>query len=290
MVGKYTQVYFTVDVDTPQSPADLFDKNIDLADLAGKAPPRIPADLCRLDTTVSGSLTAKDVLDQSNVNIVVYGGATLGLQDLETGYQGFKNVIEASKQFNSSSPGIPLLYKFRNVNDNTLALTTLTGQYTTATSVRLKEHVRVTVENYYCSGADDEGTDNTLEMDRLDVTADAYESTGTSIFPGAQVVHAYSSSGDGWRATEGSYFTPPSANTKDITFNTDPLLGYDLSQASLTLHGHARDYDSTSANEDGYKSLTLPGSQFFENGGVHEFDVESSDFTIRVKVTIGRMN
>jgi hypothetical protein len=178
------------------------------------------------------------------------------------------------------------------MSDNTNAVVNMAADYTVNTPVRLKEHILVTLDSYTCEMADDEGPDNTLEIDRLWVYANPFNKAsdpGSNIFPAAQPVAWYSSSGDGWRATSGLTWDWNDGNTLDIIFETDPDLGFDFNQAKIDFTGYARDYDTTSANESGNGALTLTGDHFFDNDGKHSFTMESPDFIIRANIVITRV-
>jgi hypothetical protein len=182
------------------------------------------------------------------------------------------------------------------MSDNTNAVINMAADYVTNTPIRLREHLLLTLESYHCTYADDGVGDSTLEIDRLHTWANPFNRTGdpsSNIFPERQVLATYSSGGDGWRATNGSLWTWTDANKLDVTFNTDPDLGNDFNQAEIEFTGYARDYDSSSANEDGTGSLTLTGNHFFDDNGRgpgrHQMTIHSGgNFTILVNIKIER--
>jgi hypothetical protein len=49
---------------------------------------------------------------------------------------------------------VPLTYKFRHLADNTLALVTLTSQYTLVKPLQVRQRVQVTVDDFECKMAD----------------------------------------------------------------------------------------------------------------------------------------
>jgi len=220
---------------------------------------------------------------------VVYGGSTAGLKDLETGYPGFKNVIEASREFDSNSPGVPLIYKFRHLADNNLALVTLTSQYTLVKPIRLQQTVKVTVVEFVCKMADDEGADNTVEMDRFAVSASAYNrvrdsESGSPIIENTKVFYWETSGEKGMD----SYDTFPATgqNSLFITFDTE-FYNFDL--ARLVLVGYARDWDGNpdlNSPEEGLGKTEILGRQFLDNGGQHTFLIDSRDFQFEAHIKI----
>jgi hypothetical protein len=243
-----------------------------------------------VDVEVVSGFTARQMLQDSNVRVVVYGGSTLGLGNIEEGFEGFMKVVEASTEFNATSPGVPLVYKFRHCSDNTLALITLTSQYTLVKRMKLRQAVRLTVNRFYCEMADDEGLINTVDMDRFQVKAWAYSRAAesdpeTPVIEDAGVYYWGTAGehnmdgGDSWFCTE--------PNSIEITFDNE---NYDFNLTRLHLWAWARDYDILSANENGYGEVDIYGSRFFESGGVHTFLVDSADFRFKVFVTLQVVN
>jgi hypothetical protein len=162
IISKYQQVLYEVNINTPITQADFFDPaRTTVPEIGAAMPPgtnpmyvagvkygmmalmffetnsseellNTAMDLAvskGLTATITGTLTVKDVLDSSNIEIVVYGGSTAGLETIYTGTDGFYNVIKASVNGGPDSPGVPLVYKFRNFSDNNLALITFTSDY-----------------------------------------------------------------------------------------------------------------------------------------------------------------
>jgi hypothetical protein len=56
-----------------------------------------------VDVRLSSGFTAREMLQQSNVRVVVYGGSTLGLDAIEEGFEGFMEVVQASTEFNNTA-------------------------------------------------------------------------------------------------------------------------------------------------------------------------------------------
>lgn len=324
IIASYKQIYYTIDIDTPGNPADIFDptmpiSDIDAALLNGSKPLYVSSvsygmmALVFIETDysfeemkwamdasynaiVSGSveldMKTQQIMQSSTIKTVVYGGSTAGLKELETGYNGFLNVISASKDFNANSPGVPLVYRFRHLSDNTLALITLTSQYTLARPLRLRQPVRVTVDRFVCTLSDDEGAWNDADMDRFYVWATAYNrwsdtETGSMIGAENQAVFSWSTSGD-WTVGVGGTFDAHQhkPNSLDIIYDTEH---YDYSKANLVLKAYAREYDPTSANEQATVFWEITGEHFLDNGGKHTFtlsDYEDFGFTVHITIEL----
>jgi hypothetical protein len=322
IMASYKQIYYTIDIDTPGIPADIFNPTMSVSEIedalpAGSMPLYVSSVSygmmalvfietdysfeemkwaldAHYDAIVSGSINldmeTQQIMQSSTIQTVVYGGSTAGLQELETGYNGFLNVISASKDFNASSPGVPLVYRFRHLHDNTLALITLTSQYTLVVPLRLMQRVRVTVDRFECTLSDDEGSFNDADMDRFYVWATAYNrwsdtETGSLIGVQDQPVFLWSTSGE-WTVGIGGIFDASlhKPNSLDIVYDTEH---YDFSKARLVLKAYAREYDWGSANEEATVIWEITGEHFLDNGGKHFFTLSDySDFGFKVHITI----
>ncbi len=313
IMAKYTQVYYSIDMDTPAGPSAVLapqttEEQMRQAFPAGSQPLYVAgvkyglmAIMCietefamsqmqlALDAAYSGVVdvdlgfgyTAAEVLQESSIRIIVYGGSTGGIQEL-TGFAGFMNIISASHEFAADSPGVPLLYKFRHLRDNTLAMISLTSQYTICRPLRIRQGVRVTCQQFVCELADDGEGDATVEVDRLSVTCNAFNrlnssDPGVQINPVDQAVFSWST-GDYVNMNSGSIFTAGGAI--DLVFNTED---YDFAYARISLRAYAREYDWWSGNESAEGTLELLGSTMF---GAHSIMLYCSDFRIRADVNI----
>ena len=242
-------------------------------------------------------------MNNSSIKIIVCGGSTAGLDELETGLQGFNNVINASTEFTRDSPGVPLIYKFKNVIDNTPAPVTLTSQYTSVSSSQLKQFVRIKVLDFLCTMNDDgidprdagNITNRDLEMDRFYVWANAFNGTGSDdpfvqIYDGDQQVYAYSTANWIVMNKDDSH----AAGTSIVlTFDTE---NYDFNFAKLELKAYAREWDRWEFNllkpNDAIfnavtNSLPLLGDEIF---GPHIIELSCSDFTFNVNILVTKEN
>ena len=189
IIAKYQQIYYTIDMDTPTTPSAVFASSNTLAGVRAAIPPgscpvyvagvtygmmaltfietdytssELNASLDAaygggaLDVEVRSGLTKRQVLENSNIKTVVYGGSSAGLGQIETGYQGFIEVVHASIQLGINSPGVPLIYRFRHLCNNQLASVTLTSQYALTRMIRLKQAIRIVADKFVCTGAGDD--------------------------------------------------------------------------------------------------------------------------------------
>ncbi len=149
----------------------------------------------------------------------------------------------------------------------------------------LMQRIQVTVDQFVCTKSDDEGAGNDADIDRLYVTANAYNrktnyDSGVQINPVDEQIYGWSTGGE-WTVGVGSVRT--AGTSIYLLFDID---NYDIDVAKLDLHGWGREYDTTSSDEYGYGDLSLLGREFANNGGVHAFTINSEDFAFRVDITI----
>ncbi|MBI4788789.1 MAG: thiol-activated cytolysin family protein [Chloroflexi bacterium] len=318
IVAKYTQVYFTVDVNTPASPADVFDPAASIASIQAAMPQgstplyvssvsygmmalmfmesnfsaeemKVAMDLAykgAVDAKVNASYTSKQILQSSKLKVLVYGGSTAGLKNIEQGFDGFMKVIAASHTYSPDSPGVPISYRFRSLADNTLTFVALTSQYTLRRPLRIKQAVVIKVDRMICTLSDDEGSNNDADMDRFQITFTASNARIggalvpiNPINPGDAIIYDYSTSG---AVTVNLGYIWDVSRSKNFTFDTDPAT-FDFTKAKITITGTSREYDTTGDDEYGSGSITVAGSEFF---GQHKFPISSADSVFDVYITI----
>ncbi|MBK9303465.1 MAG: thiol-activated cytolysin family protein [bacterium] len=322
IMAKYMQIYYTIDMDTPSSPSALFAPTATAAEIAAALPPGsmpmyvssvsygMMALTCietefseeqmglalnaayngAVDVELEFGYTAREVLQSASIKTIVYGGSTQGLDDIEMGFEGFMEVIDASTDFTPESPGVPLVYRFRHVADNTLALVTLTSQYTLVRPLQIEQLVRVQVNRFVCTMADDEGADNSVDMNWFFVRANAFNclngaDPGTQCNPVDQ--YAYNWTAADWvEMGDGSPVIHDAGGASIIiAYNTE---SYDFNYAKLNLHAYARDTDDGWSDDEyanGY--LNLVGNSIW---GEKTITLSCADFVFRAELTISPAN
>ncbi|MEZ4387199.1 MAG: thiol-activated cytolysin family protein [Candidatus Krumholzibacteriia bacterium] len=319
IMAKYQQIYYSIDLDTPASPRDLFADDITTAQLESAMPEGscplyvssvkygMMAIMCietefseeqmdlaldaayhgGVDVELSFGYTAYEVLDSSSIRIIVYGGSTEGIEELN-GVESFMNIIGASTEFNETSPGVPILYKFRHVADNTLALITLTGQYTICRPLQIAQRVQVNLLRFVCEWSDDDEwfANSIVDIDRINLSMQAFnrvddQDPGTLINEGNETLVAWSTS-DYIEMPAGYIFEYPV--TRTLTFDTE---NFDWTVARLYFWGSARDYDPAENDEWSSGSLELVGNQIF---GEHNVIFYGQDFRMRAELMIEPLN
>jgi hypothetical protein len=161
IVARFTQTYYTVDVDTPKSPADFFGPGVTAAQLSssvgGDNPPlyvqsisygrqgffflETEATVSDIQTSLKAAFNAvltsaetsletvhKERLASSNMKVVILGGSGNSAVQSINGYQGFLKTIKEGAEYSPESPGVPIAYKLAYL-DNAVASFHLTSDY-----------------------------------------------------------------------------------------------------------------------------------------------------------------
>lgn len=322
IVAKYTQIYYSIDMDTPADAravlgADLTEEQLRGAFPAGSRPLYVAgvkygmmAVMCiesefsmsqmrmaidaaygtgAIDVDLGFGYTARQVLSTSSIRIVVYGGSTSGIQELN-GLDGFLGIIAASTEFSADSPGVPLVYKFRHLRDNTLAFISLTSQYTIVRPLRIRQGVHVICDRFHCVLSDDEDTifyNNQVDINRVRVRCNAFnctspEDSGTQFNPVNQVLYNWFT--DGYREMDtGDDFNVN--QSIDLYFSTEAP--YDFNYARLDINTWVHDRDWMTPDEDAYGSLSLIGGAMI---GVHSITMQAAGMEFRCDMTISLIN
>jgi hypothetical protein len=135
--------------------------------------------------------------------------------------------------------------------------------------------------------SDDEGPANLADMSEFRVWANAFNrkdasDPGIQINPEDQVVYAWK----GGEQTMAVGDVHQAGTSIDLAFDAQ---SFDYQLAKLNLKAYARESDSTSSDETATTQIVLLGDQFLEGGGKHEIYLYSSDFTIRVEITLTKI-
>jgi thiol-activated cytolysin len=172
----YKQVFYTVKVNTPAAPSDVFDSSVTLVDVrdvvSNSAPPAyvdsvdygrillVKMETSAVDTSVnlqgafkqatqggvtaSGDLKAKydDITKNATFTAVAIGGGTAEAARIFSGaatgeLQGLKEYFDAGR-YARDNPGLPIAYVVRFLKDNALATIGATSDYTELECTRYK--------------------------------------------------------------------------------------------------------------------------------------------------------
>lgn len=170
MVAKYIQVYYTLDMDIPLSPADLFAEDPDEAVFGTYMPmyvstvtygrmalftieSKLEETKVRsfLDVDYSGgeTMTEEDFASltaKSTMKVYIFGGSSQEAGKTVNGYQEYLNYITSGASFSKASPGAPIAYKLRYIKDNTIGKIVFAASYPIRTAIPRTDNLRIDVD------------------------------------------------------------------------------------------------------------------------------------------------
>lgn len=187
-VVRYTQGYYTVDLDAPGSPSELFHPTVRLEDVQAKMdetrPPVYVSSVtygrmvvftfeseysaqemgAALEFAYSGgvdvagdvSVTYKDIISKSKITAFILGGNAGTAVETIDSYEALVNFIKTGGNYSRESPGAPIAYKLAYLKDNSPARMSFTTDYEVKECVRVSQRVRVTLN---AIAVDDAGGD-----------------------------------------------------------------------------------------------------------------------------------
>lgn len=192
---KYTQAYYTVDVDQPGNPSDLFGDSVDLDAVQAKVGPENPpvyvssitygrtvvftfeSEYSALElgaalefvyrggVDVSGdvSVTYKDIVSSSNITAYILGGSGAEAARSIESYEALMEFIRSGGDYSRDSPGAPIAYKLAYLSDNAPARLSFTEDYEIKECVRVSQKVRVVLDSIQVDSAGGDHNDD-LEL------------------------------------------------------------------------------------------------------------------------------
>lgn len=293
---KYTQAYYTVDLDAPAKPSSVFALETTLDEVAAKIdaahPPAYVSSVtygrmvlftfesdysseemgAALEFAYSGgfdisgdvSVTYKDIISRSKITAFILGGdAGTATQTIDS-YEKLIDFIKSGGNYSRESPGAPIAYKLNYLKDNSPARMSYTTDYDVKTCDRVSQKVRVALTSIAVDTADDAGDD--LEL------------YGTITVQGAAGPVTLFSKDDDHYVTirEGSLFGAGAAIAETV-IDVEPKAG-----ASIRMSANLTDYDPTSANDNiGNDTIVNP----FETGWRKDVTMTLTGDGARVRVT-----
>ncbi len=165
MVVAYKQIFYTVSVDAPEKPSDLFGDNVSFDELALKGvdnenPPAYVSNVAygrtiyvKLETTsksanvkaafkalvsnqdISGNTEYEDILEQSSFTATVLGGGAEAHNKVVTkDFNEIQNIIQNNSVYSPKNPGYPISYTSTFLKDNRIASVNNKTEYIETTS------------------------------------------------------------------------------------------------------------------------------------------------------------
>jgi thiol-activated cytolysin len=192
---RYTQTYYTVDLDAPSSPSAMLNPNVTLTEVKQhmdeQRPPVYVSSItygrmvlftfeseysaeemgAALDFAYSGgfdvsgqvSVTYKDILSKSKITAFILGGdAGMASQTIDS-YEALINFIKSGGNYTRESPGAPIAYKLNYLKDNSPARMSYTTDYELKQCTRVSQKVRVVLSSIFVDSAGGDAGDD-LEL------------------------------------------------------------------------------------------------------------------------------
>lgn len=170
-MSRYTvtfhQIYYSVDMDIPTSPSDLFLTPPDLNQFGEYSPVYVSSikygrmglftfESSKSSEEVNAALQAsfsffgqkggidvsahhKETINSSNIRAFIVGGSGIYAVQAIQGFEGMKQWILEGGNYSQDSPGVPMAYQLRFLKDNSLAKVVLSSEYTVRTCEVLSE-------------------------------------------------------------------------------------------------------------------------------------------------------
>jgi thiol-activated cytolysin len=191
---RYTQAYYTVDLDAPAMPSSMLAPNLLLSEVQAKMdeqhPPAYVSSVtygrmvvftfeseyskeemgAALDFAYSGgvdvsgdvSVTYKDIISKSKITAFILGGdAGTAVKTIDS-YEALIAFIKEGGNYSRQSPGAPIAYKLAYLKDNSPARMSFTTDYSVKECVRVSQKIRVALTSI---AVDDDGGDGGGELE-----------------------------------------------------------------------------------------------------------------------------
>lgn len=174
MVAKFIQNYYTLDMDMPMQPSDLFDGDVERT-LFGTFMPMYVSTVTfgRMALfTIESELTETEIKTylnasyaginassssdfdalkmKSTMKVYILGGSGSDAGAAINGFEDFKNYIKAGGNFSKTSPGAPIAYKLRYIRDNSIGKIVFAASYPIVTAIPRTDNVVYDVTTFLC--------------------------------------------------------------------------------------------------------------------------------------------
>lgn len=159
LVAKFIQNYYTIDMDLPEQPSDLFADDVERS-LFGVYMPMyvstvtfgrmalftIESELSETEVSTflyasysgvhgSGSSDFDQLKAKSTMKVYILGGSGSDAGATINGFEDFRNYIIAGGNYSKTSPGAPISYKLRYIRDNTIGKIIFAASYPIITAI-----------------------------------------------------------------------------------------------------------------------------------------------------------
>ena len=284
-VLKYFQVYYTLDMDPPQQPSDLFTSTPDIDALGSTSPVYVATvtygrmiiytiesnySKTEIDAAFSASFASGDgsidvesetIINESSIKALVIGGSGSDAAKVVNGPADVYNYISEGGNYSKESPGAPLSYKLRYLKQGTpVARVVLSSEYTVRVCDVAYPIYKVTLVSLRCEGCrDGDGT-----------AAELYGNISGQMYLGGSVIDsktfwAYSSSNSFSLGTIKSINSSHQTEFSKPDYDTDYIRIYgSMDEADIGCPFDCDD-DLGSATQNVFLSSVQPGEFVMEN-------------------------
>lgn len=298
-VVRYTQAYYTVDLDAPNKPSSLLAPTVTLAEVEDKMndahPPAYVSSVtygrmvvftfeseysseemgAALDFAYSGgvdvsgdvSVTYKDIISKSKITAFILGGdAGTAVKTIDS-YEALIAFIKSGGNYSKDSPGAPIAYKLNYLQDNSPARMSFTTDYDVKECTRVSQKVKITLQSI---AVDNAGGD----------PGDDLEIYGKIWAEGATSSTLFDKNGDNWvRIHQGEQFGG-SAPLAETVISVTP-------QSGQTIRLRADLHESDLLGDDSLGNETMLNP--FETGWRKNGTMILTGSSARVKVNFSMM-
>ena len=268
LVAKFIQNYYTLDMDMPSQPSDLFDGDVDRT-LFGTFMPMYVASVTygrmalftiesELDETVvraalnasyatvnaAASAEFESIKSKSTMKVYILGGSGSDAGATINGFDDFKNYIMAGGNFSKTSPGAPIAYKLRYIRDNTIGKIVFSASYPIVSAIPRTDNIVYDISTRLYR-IKTHVTDAGSECELYGTVTSYPESLGVNNG------HKH------WNYTSSSYYTMPLNDHRDFTENNVTVkLWEGLKQdSSIMVYISLAEVDDWPATDDKYNKL-----------------------------------
>ena len=291
---RYTQTYYTVDLDAPSTPSSVLDPAVSLADVKAHMdetrPPAYVSSVtygrmvvftfeseysaeemgAALEFAYSGgydvsgqvSVTYKDIISKSKITAFILGGDAGTAVTTIDSYEKLIAFIKTGGNYSKESPGAPIAYKLSYLKDNSPARMSTTTDYEMKSCTRVSQKVRVLLN---AIAVDDAGGDSGDDLELYgNITVQGSEGPVTLFSKG---------SSNYVRIHQGSEFGRPIA---EAVLSVVPQPGNVIRFSANLKDVDDLSYDDQIAND----SVTAP----FETGWRKDVTVSGTGDSARIRV------
>lgn len=295
---KYTQAYYTVDLDAPARPSDFFAPSVTLNDVQQRVdagnPPLYVASVTYgrmvlftfesdysaeemgaalefayaggVDVSGDVSVTYKDIISKSKITAFILGGSGGDAARTIDSYEALIDFIKDGGDYSRESPGAPIAYKLAYLADNSPGRISLTTDYDVKQCERISQKVKVTLKSIRVESDGGDGGSDLEIYGRIT----AMGTSAATLFDKSSAAYVVIGQGQSW---------PQGQFLGEAVIDVRPQGG-----STIKLGADLWDYDPVSANDHlGAELVIAP----FEVGWRRDVTAILTGSEARVLVTFG---